>query len=294
MPERDKGQLVYQAQSPDEAALTSAARNFGYVFRARTPQSITIEVMGKEEVYELLCILDFNNERKRMSVITKNSQGKIRLYCKGADMMIMERLKHSTSPLLVSSTNTHLAEFANIGLRTLCLAYKDIDPAYYEDWIKRQQAAAVDMYNREKKLDEIYEEMERDMTLIGGTAIEDKLQDGVPEAIARLAEANIKIWVLTGDKTETAINIAYSCRLLTDDMKEIVVIDGQTHTEVEVQLKDTKTTFDRIMNTAVSSSRLLNPMDGSATELLSLFPRSLPFPLLNVGIFRLATTSSAR
>ncbi|EYC40857.1 hypothetical protein Y032_0593g406 [Ancylostoma ceylanicum] len=252
MPERDKGQLVYQAQSPDEAALTSAARNFGFVFRARTPQSITIEVMGKEEVYELLCILDFNNERKRMSVITKNSQGKIRLYCKGADMMIMERLKPSTSPLLVSSTNTHLAEFANIGLRTLCLAYKDIEPDYFEDWSKRQQAAAVDMYNREKKLDAIYEEMEKDMTLIGGTAIEDKLQDGVPEAIARLSEANIKIWVLTGDKTETAINIAYSCRLLTDDMKEIVVIDGQTHTEVEVQLKDTKTTFDRIMNNSQS------------------------------------------
>ncbi|VDP04896.1 unnamed protein product [Heligmosomoides polygyrus] len=248
MPERDKGQLVYQAQSPDEAALTSAARNFGYVFRGRTPQSITIEVMGKEEVYELLCILDFNNDRKRMSVITRNSEGKIRLYCKGADMMIMARLKPSTSPLLVSSTSTHLADFANIGLRTLCLAYKDIDPAYFEDWINRQHEAAIDMYNREKKLEAVYEEMEKDMTLIGGTAIEDKLQDGVPETIARLAEANIKIWVLTGDKTETAINIAYSCRLLTDDMKEIVVIDGQTHSEVEVQLKDTKITFDRIMN----------------------------------------------
>ncbi|WKY06130.1 hypothetical protein Q1695_006381 [Nippostrongylus brasiliensis] len=248
MPERDKGQLVYQAQSPDEAALTSAARNFGYVFRGRTPQSITIEVMGKEEVYELLCILDFNNERKRMSVITRNSKGKIRLYCKGADMMIMARLKQSTSPLLISSTSTHLADFANIGLRTLCLAYKDIEPDYFEDWMSRQQAAAVDMYNREKKLEAVYEEIEKELTLIGGTAIEDKLQDGVPEAIARLAEANIKIWVLTGDKTETAINIAYSCRLLTDDMKEIVVIDGQTHSEVEVQLKDTKITFDRIMN----------------------------------------------
>ncbi|KJH50069.1 IC domain protein, HAD ATPase, P-type family [Dictyocaulus viviparus] len=162
MPERDKGRLVYQAQSPDEAALTSAARNFGYVFRGRTPQSITIEVLGKEE--------------------------------------------------------------------------------------KRYHEATVDMHNREKRLEMIYEEMEKDMTLIGGTAIEDKLQDGVPETIARLAEANIKIWVLTGDKTETAINIAYSCRLLTDDMKEIVVIDGQTHSEVEVQLKDTKITFDRIMN----------------------------------------------
>ncbi|VDM56734.1 unnamed protein product [Angiostrongylus costaricensis] len=248
MPERDRGRLVYQAQSPDEAALTSAARNFGFVFRSRTPQSITIEVLGREEVYELLCFLDFNNERKRMSVITRNSQGDIRLYCKGADMMIMDRLKSSTSSLLLNSTKTHLAEFANIGLRTLCLAYRDIEADYFEDWMKRYQQAAVDMYNREKKLDLVYEEMEKEMTLLGGTAIEDKLQDGVPETIARLAEANIKIWVLTGDKTETAINIAYSCRLLTDDMKEIVVIDGQTHSEVEVQLKDTKTSFERVMN----------------------------------------------
>ena len=136
MPERDKnGQLIYQAQSPDEAALTSAARNFGFVFRSRTPQSITIEVMGKEEVYELLCILDFNNDRKRMSVVVRNSQGKIRLYCKGADMMVMARLKKDTSQILRTSTDGHLAEFANIGLRTLCLAYKDIDTSFFEDWI---------------------------------------------------------------------------------------------------------------------------------------------------------------
>ncbi|CAJ0573777.1 unnamed protein product, partial [Mesorhabditis spiculigera] len=244
MPERDNGRLVYQAQSPDEAALTSAARNFGFVFRSRTPQSITISVNGKEEVYELLCILDFNNDRKRMSVICRNSQNKIRLYCKGADMMIMARLSPQTSPLLLDATNQHLADFAAIGLRTLCLAYKDIDNAYFEDWMRRQREASIDMYNREQRLEEVYEEIEKNMILLGATAIEDKLQDGVPEAIARLAAANIKIWVLTGDKTETAINIAYSCHLLTDDMSEIMVIDGHTEQEVDVQLRDTWRAFD--------------------------------------------------
>ncbi|EFO91789.1 hypothetical protein CRE_15219, partial [Caenorhabditis remanei] len=247
MPERDKGQLVYQAQSPDEHALTSAARNFGYVFRARTPQSITIEVMGKEETHDLLSILDFNNDRKRMSVIVRGSDGKIRLYCKGADMMIMQRIHPSTSQIMRTSTNTHLADFANIGLRTLCLAYKDIDPGYFSDWEERVKKAGTAMQNREAGIDALYEEMERDLILIGATAIEDKLQDGVPEAIARLSEANIKIWVLTGDKTETAINIAYSCRLLTDETKEIVVVDGQTESEVEVQLKDTRNTFEQIL-----------------------------------------------
>ncbi|CAJ0937664.1 unnamed protein product, partial [Mesorhabditis belari] len=246
MPERDNGRLVYQAQSPDEAALTSAARNFGFVFRSRTPQSITISLNGVEEVYELLCILDFNNDRKRMSVITRNSQNKIRLYCKGADMMVMARLSPSTSPLLLDATNQHLADFAAIGLRTLCLAYKDIDNAAFDDWMNRQREAAVDMYNRDEKLDALYEEMERNLTLLGATAIEDKLQDGVPEAIARLAAANIKIWVLTGDKTvrNYSINIAYSCHLLTDDMSEIMVIDGHSEQEVDVQLRDTWRAFD--------------------------------------------------
>ena len=82
MTEYKDGKLEYQAQSPDENALVSSARNFGFVFTGRTQRSITITFNGVEEVYELLCILDFNNVRKRMSVILRKD-GKIRLYCKG-------------------------------------------------------------------------------------------------------------------------------------------------------------------------------------------------------------------
>lgn len=91
MPEQKTGgALEYQAQSPDEAALTSAARNFGYVFKSRTPQSITITVNGKDEIYEVLNILDFDNVRKRMSIIVKGRDGKLKLYCKGADTIILD------------------------------------------------------------------------------------------------------------------------------------------------------------------------------------------------------------
>ena len=83
----ETGKLEYQAQSPDENALVSAARNFGFVFLERTPRSITIKFNGQVEVYELLCILDFNNVRKRMSVILRRN-GKIRLYCKGSNMIL--------------------------------------------------------------------------------------------------------------------------------------------------------------------------------------------------------------
>lgn len=63
------GELYYKAQSPDEGALVTAARNFGFVFRARTPKTITVHELGRAITYQLLAILDFNNIRKRMSVI---------------------------------------------------------------------------------------------------------------------------------------------------------------------------------------------------------------------------------
>jgi magnesium-transporting ATPase (P-type) len=91
MPESKDGKLEYQAQSPDEAALVSAARNFGFVFKARTPTSISIEVNGLLEEYDLLHIIDFNNTRKRMSVIIRRNN-KIVLYSKGADNVIYDRL----------------------------------------------------------------------------------------------------------------------------------------------------------------------------------------------------------
>ncbi|XP_011871556.1 PREDICTED: phospholipid-transporting ATPase ID isoform X4 [Vollenhovia emeryi] len=234
MPEEKNGKIEYQAQSPDEAALVSAARNFGFVFKERSPNSITIEVMGKKEIYELLCILDFNNVRKRMSVILRKD-GQLRLYCKGADNVIYERLKKDSDDIM-AKTLDHLNKFAGEGLRTLCLSVRDLDESFFNNWKQRHQEAALSQENRDDKLDAIYEEIEKDMSLLGATAIEDKLQDGVPQTIANLSLAGIKLWVLTGDKQETAINIGYSCQLLTDDLTDVFVVDGTTYDGVESQL----------------------------------------------------------
>uniref|UniRef100_A0A914EH55 Phospholipid-transporting ATPase n=1 Tax=Acrobeloides nanus TaxID=290746 RepID=A0A914EH55_9BILA len=220
----------YEAQSPDEAALTSAARNFGFVFKSRTPQSITIEVNGKDEVYELLQILDFNNVRKRMAVLIRDHSRNIKLYCKGADTVILERLRSDTSSLLKEATIQHLDKFAGEGLRTLCIAYKNVETGYCLDWLHRHKEAATSMHNKEQLLDNLYEEIEKEMILLGGTGIEDKLQDGVPGTIQRLTEANIKVWVLTGDKT---------VRLLTETLKDIFLIEGKDEKEVEFQLNET-------------------------------------------------------
>lgn len=198
MPDNKNGKLEYQAQSPDESALVSAARNFGFVFKSRTPSTITIEVMGRTEEYELLSILDFNNVRKRMSVILRRNN-KIVLYCKGADNVIYERLGPNQYNMK-TRTQEHLNKFAGEGLRTLALAERHLDEEFFNLWRARQKEAALSLDGREDKLGAIYEEIECDMDLVGVTAIEDKLQDGVPQAIASLQMAGIKIWVLTGDK----------------------------------------------------------------------------------------------
>ncbi|XP_054549002.1 phospholipid-transporting ATPase IK isoform X1 [Talpa occidentalis] len=220
-------QLLYQAASPDEEALVTAARNFGYVFLSRTQDSITVMELGKERVYKVLAMMDFNSKRKRMSVLVRNPEGAIYLYTKGADTVIFERLCKKGE--MEWTTEEALASFAQETLRTLCLAYKKVDEETYEDWHQRHQEASILLHNRAQALHQVYEEMEQDLQLLGATAIEDKLQDGVPETIQCLKQGNIKIWVLTGDKQETAVNIGFACHLLSENMlileeKEIVRI----------------------------------------------------------------------
>ncbi|KAH8268546.1 hypothetical protein KR026_008519 [Drosophila bipectinata] len=299
MAETVEGKLEYQAQSPDEAALVSAARNFGFVFRTRTPNSITIEVMGNTEEYELLNILDFNNVRKRMSVILRRGDSVV-LYCKGADNVIYDRL-HGGQEDLKARTQDHLNKFAGEGLRTLVLAERRLTEQYYNDWRMRQQEAALSLDSREQKLNAIYEEIESEMQLVGVTAIEDKLQDGVPKSIANLQNAGIKIWVLTGDKQETAINIGYSCQLLTDELADVFIVDGNSVEEVEKQLRQFKESI-KIYNRfrpggsegleRLNSDSTIDPMSVAITQTsafmqdTNLPPTPPPPPAISVVTFR--------
>ncbi|XP_074619710.1 phospholipid-transporting ATPase IA-like isoform X2 [Acropora palmata] len=223
VPERDPSnpdKIIYQAASPDEGALVRGAKKLGFSFNVRTPLSVIINAMGQEEVYEVLNVLEFNSTRKRMSVVIRTPEGKIKLYCKGADTVIFERLQDKQ--MYLDGTVKHLEEFAKEGLRTLCIAMAELDPDEFQRWSDIYYKASTSLENREKNVDEAAELIEKDLFLLGATAIEDKLQEGVPESIAALADADIKIWVLTGDKQETAINIGYACRLLTPKMKLLI------------------------------------------------------------------------
>ncbi|XP_055718597.1 probable phospholipid-transporting ATPase IA isoform X2 [Salvelinus fontinalis] len=221
VPEKTEDTIVYQASSPDEGALVRAASSLGFVFSGRTPDSVIIHALGTEQRFELLNVLEFTSDRKRMSVIMRTPSGRIRLYCKGADSVIYERLADSSK--YKDITLNHLEQFATEGLRTLCYAVTNISDESYEQWAELYQRAATSLANRALKMEESYELIERNLQLLGATAIEDKLQDKVPETIETLLRAGIKIWILTGDKQETAINIGHSCRLLRKNMGLLVV-----------------------------------------------------------------------
>jgi phospholipid-translocating ATPase len=222
------GAIEYKAQSPDEAALVQAAADVGFVFRGRDREILRLQTPFSEEVekYELLNILEFTSARKRMSVVLRKldtEDSRLFLLTKGADNVIFERLKAGSDDMK-KTTEQQLDEFANEGLRTLTLAYKiipgernflqivffdDVDFSFaedeYESWNERYNEATVAMDDRDGKIEKVSEQLERDLRLLGATAIEDRLQDGVPETIADLKRAGIKIWVATGDKLETAI-----------------------------------------------------------------------------------------
>uniref|UniRef100_A0A3B5LTS1 Phospholipid-transporting ATPase n=1 Tax=Xiphophorus couchianus TaxID=32473 RepID=A0A3B5LTS1_9TELE len=200
-----------QAASPDEETLVGAARELGWVFLSRTRDFVVVSELGATRQYQLLALLDFTSKRRRMSVL-RDPQGGLKLYCKGADVVILERLQKNCPHK--ESNEIALELFAEACLRTLCVAVRSVPEALWEQWSRTLAlSAAMATCERDTLLEKLYDEMERDLLLLGVTAIEDRLQEGVPETIALLQEAGIRVWVLTGDK-KTAVNIGYSCKLL--------------------------------------------------------------------------------
>ncbi|XP_077440088.1 phospholipid-transporting ATPase IC isoform X2 [Vanacampus margaritifer] len=236
--------LVYQAASPDEEALVGAARELGWVFLSRTRDDMVLSEMGVTRRYKLLALLDFTSQRRRMSVLVREPEGFLKLYCKGADIAILERLQRDCPHQ--ESTEQALELFSQACLRTLCVAVRSVSEASWEQWSKTlARAAAMVTFDRSTLLEKLYDEMERDLQLLGVTAIEDRLQEGVPETISLLKQAGIKVWVLTGDKKETAVNIGYACKLLDPGVR---LLEWQELRQV-LQLPDPGDYFHKIRQT---------------------------------------------
>lgn len=226
VPEQGEGgKMIYSASSPDESALCYGAHHFGFTFRTRETNGLTVELGHgtRPTSVEILCILKFNSARKRSSVIARfediDSKGskvkKLMLFTKGADSIIMERLQPSLKGTPeIKQTLAILKELAEDGLRTLCLAGRELGESETTAFLKKFETASLATDKRQDKLDAVAEEIEVNLQIHGITGIEDRLQDKVSDTIVSLTQAGIKVWMLTGDKTETAINIGIATGLL--------------------------------------------------------------------------------
>ncbi|XP_022739410.1 probable phospholipid-transporting ATPase 8 isoform X6 [Durio zibethinus] len=225
----ESGEIIYEAESADEAAFVIAAREIGFQFFVRNQTSIKLHELDPrsgqtvDRVYKLLHVLEFSSARKRMSVIVRNPENQILLLAKGADSVIFERLSEQGC-VFEARTREHIERYTEAGLRTLAVAYREIGDDEYTTWEEEFMKAKTSVRaDRDDLADELADKIERDLILLGATAVEDKLQKGVPRCIDKLARARIGIWVLTGDKKGTAINIGYACSLLRHGMKLIVI-----------------------------------------------------------------------
>ncbi|OTB00193.1 hypothetical protein M426DRAFT_66427 [Hypoxylon sp. CI-4A] len=365
---KEDGEITFQAASPDELALVQAAQDLGFLLIDRATQSITLQFQGPTgetvtETYEVLDVIEFSSKRKRMSIVIRMPDNRLCVFCKGADNVMIARLKNALlakqkasdverraskrksmeaeramesrlsgtysprnsismskhnsifrrtsrrksaelnrrsimsddldtwltrretldlddaarydeglstprqsialSPALLAGSNEiydgvvdestaandgaifeqcfhHIAEFASEGLRTLLFAYRYISDDEYGEWRKIYRDATTSLVDRQQRIEQAAELIERDFDLAGASAIEDKLQQGVPETIEKLRRANIKVWMLTGDKRETAINIAHSAKL-AKPFSEVYILDA---TEDDLQEKITSTLID--------------------------------------------------
>lgn len=253
----DVHRAPYSASSPDELALVCMARSVGVEFRKAAEGRSHLKITRKEPLLPLkaacgwtpssesmlavdfLALCDFDNDRKRMSVVVRYPNGKIILLVKGADTNVLPLCKRSTSQEIILCER-HLLEFATQGLRTLCLAYAELEEERFLNWNALYEEAKAEISEeRTRKVQGLAAQLEEEsqLTLLGATAIEDRLQDEVPETIQRMRDAGIRVWVLTGDKVETAISIGNSCRLLTEDMDDRVILNtdgGELSEELKV------------------------------------------------------------
>ena len=218
----DDGTEDYIGMSPDSIELVKSAKLQGYALVESGTSSIKRLNMGEDAKehrdFEKLQLIEFSSDRKRETIIVKEGDV-IKLYIKGADSIIEERLSKQTRPEILTLCKSYVNKFSAQGYRTLFIGMKVLSQEEYDAFATALNEANLSMEDKDKKVADVIKTVEKDIYLLGATIVEDKLQDKVPETIRDLRLAGIKIWMLTGDKMNTAYNIGLSCNLISKDLK---------------------------------------------------------------------------
>ncbi|KAK4708304.1 hypothetical protein R3W88_029229 [Solanum pinnatisectum] len=258
------GAVSYKAQSQDEEALVRAAARLNMVFLEKKGNILDINFNASLVQYEVLDTLEFTSERKRMSVVVRDCQnGNIVLLSKGADEAILPHAHAGQQTRIFAEA---VEQYAQLGLRTLCLAWRDLEEEEYHEWSLLFKEANSSLVDREWRVAEVCQRIEHGFEIIGVAAIEDRLQDAVPETIETLRKAGINFWMLTGDKQNTAIQIARSCNFVSPEPKgQLLLINGRTEDEVGQSLERVLLTM-RITNAEPKDVAFV--VDGWALEIV--------------------------
>jgi len=251
-PSEEGGAMEYQASSPDEVALVKFTEQVGLLLWDRTLTTITLKnPLGEQESYEILESFPFSSERKRMGIIIRNkSNGEIRFFMKGADV-IMEKIVKESDWLREECDN-----LAREGLRTLVFGQKILSEEEWQYFYEDHKAAKEAVVDRDVKVNEAIERLEEGLDLVGLSGVEDKLQEGIRHSLEALRNAGIKIWMLTGDKRETATCIAVSSKLA-----------ARTHSFMQMELKDVNDAHRQLKEFAASYDTIL-VVDGNSLKIL--------------------------
>ena len=230
----------FVASSPDEKAILEFCKRQGFVFEGeRADGKLEVTARGITHTYQKLEELQFDSYRKCMSVIVKDLDEKIHVLSKGAETTMFEACVENSD---VESMEQQVEGFAKLGLRTLVLGHKIISEEQYTAFKNALDTSHQSMsqvkVNRAKFIREVYCSMEKDFDLIGITGIEDKLQDEVVSTIQDLKTAGIKVWMLTGDKKETAINLGHSAGLLSNKSSYIDLCDNSDPRDVTTLISE--------------------------------------------------------
>ncbi|KAK3573893.1 hypothetical protein QTP86_032986 [Hemibagrus guttatus] len=284
--DKEEEELLYEAESPDEAALVQAAKAYGCTLLGRSPEQLLVALPGTGPLtVPLLHLLPFHSVRKTMSVVVRHPlTSQVVVYTKGADNVIMELAGNTDngdcSREIMKRTQRHLDDYAKEGLRTLCVAKRVLQEVEYKAWLTEHAFAETSIENREELLLESAQRLETNLTLLGATGIVDRLQEDVPETIEALQTAGIKVWVLTGDKQETAINIACACKLLrpTD---QLLTANCDSKEACEVRLLELQQQIGTLKERGLSNTDMAVSQDdaGISGFTLVIDGRTLDFAL---------------
>ncbi|KAG6418117.1 hypothetical protein SASPL_120316 [Salvia splendens] len=244
--------IEYQGESPDEQALAYAAASYGFMLIERSSGHIVINIQGKRQRFNVLGLHEFDSDRKRMSVIIGCPDQTVKVFVKGADTTMFKVIDKSLNLNTVKATESHLHSYSSKGLRTLVIGMRELSTSEFEHWQSSYESASTALMGRANLLRKVANNVENNLRLLGASGIEDKLQQGVPEAIESLRTAGIKVWVLTGDKQETAISIGYSSKLLTSKMTQIV-INNNSKDSCRKNLDDALQLYKKLSNVSHSN-----------------------------------------